>query len=81
MLSKRFFVAFLLLLLLFLGDSSALMRNPITSSPFLLDESRLLEVKVIPQADNTYVVPVVLNRNHQAAFLMDTGASYTVITL
>jgi clan AA aspartic protease (TIGR02281 family) len=38
------------------------------------------EVALLPQTDSTYVVPVVVNKNVMATFLVDTGASYTVIT-
>ncbi|HEY9687368.1 MAG TPA: TIGR02281 family clan AA aspartic protease [Coleofasciculaceae cyanobacterium] len=38
------------------------------------------EVALLPQTDSTYVVPVVVNKNVMATFLIDTGASYTVIT-
>jgi clan AA aspartic protease (TIGR02281 family) len=38
------------------------------------------EVALLPQVDNTYVVPAVVNKKFMATFLVDTGASYTVIT-
>jgi clan AA aspartic protease (TIGR02281 family) len=38
------------------------------------------EVALLPQTDNTYVVPALVNRKYMATFLIDTGASYTVIT-
>jgi len=38
------------------------------------------EVALLPQSDNTYVVPAMVNRKYMATFLIDTGASYTVIT-
>jgi clan AA aspartic protease (TIGR02281 family) len=38
------------------------------------------EVQLLPQFDNTYVVPALVNQHHAATFLVDTGASYTVIT-
>lgn len=38
------------------------------------------EVALLPQDDNTYVVPARINRKFMASFLIDTGASYTVIT-
>ncbi len=38
------------------------------------------EVALLPQSDNTYVVPAMVNRKYMATFLVDTGASYTVIT-
>lgn len=41
---------------------------------------RTTEVALLPQSDNTYVVPAVVNRKYMATFLIDTGASYTVIT-
>lgn len=40
----------------------------------------LAVVSLLPQVDNTYVVPAVVNRKFMATFLVDTGASYTVIT-
>jgi clan AA aspartic protease (TIGR02281 family) len=40
----------------------------------------LAVVSLLPQVDNTYVVPAVINRKFMATFLVDTGASYTVIT-
>jgi hypothetical protein len=45
-LSHRIFIGVSLLLLLFFGDSLALMKNPIISSSSLLDETRLLEVNL-----------------------------------
>lgn len=41
---------------------------------------RSAEVALLPQSDNTYVVPAVVNKKYMATFLIDTGASYTVIT-
>jgi aspartyl protease family protein len=38
------------------------------------------EVDLLPQSDNTYVVPALVNKKYMATFLIDTGASYTVIT-
>lgn len=38
------------------------------------------EVALLPQSDNTFVVPAVVNKKYMATFLIDTGASYTVIT-
>jgi aspartyl protease family protein len=40
----------------------------------------LAVVALVPQVDNTYVVPAVVNKKFMATFLVDTGASYTVIT-
>jgi clan AA aspartic protease (TIGR02281 family) len=40
----------------------------------------LTEVKLVPQMDNTYVVSVMVNGHYPATFLVDTGASHTVIT-
>ncbi|HEY9746027.1 MAG TPA: retropepsin-like aspartic protease [Oculatellaceae cyanobacterium] len=40
----------------------------------------LAVVSLLPQVDNTYVVPAVVNKKFMATFLVDTGASYTVIT-
>jgi clan AA aspartic protease (TIGR02281 family) len=42
--------------------------------------NRRAEVTMVPQNDNTFVVPALVNRKHMATFLVDTGASYTVIT-
>jgi aspartyl protease family protein len=41
---------------------------------------KVTEVALVPQTDNTYVVPAVINKKFMATFLVDTGASYTVIT-
>jgi clan AA aspartic protease (TIGR02281 family) len=38
------------------------------------------EVALLPQYDHTFVVPATVNRRYMATFLIDTGASYTVIT-
>ncbi len=38
------------------------------------------EITMLPQSDNTFVVPAVVNKRYMANFLVDTGASYTVIT-
>lgn len=40
----------------------------------------LTEVQLVPQTDSTYVVSAIVNARHPATFLVDTGASYTVIT-
>jgi clan AA aspartic protease (TIGR02281 family) len=50
--------------------------DPLQPSP----HKTLTEIKLVPQPDNTYVVPAVVNHRHTATFLVDTGASYTVIT-
>lgn len=50
--------------------------DPLQPSP----RKTLTEIKLVPQPDNTYVVPAVVNHHHAATFLVDTGASYTVIT-
>jgi aspartyl protease family protein len=42
--------------------------------------SQVAEVDLLPQSDNTYVVPALVNKKMMATFLIDTGASYTVIT-
>ncbi|WP_303673667.1 retropepsin-like aspartic protease family protein [Vampirovibrio chlorellavorus] len=44
------------------------------------DTRNRAEVTLLPQSDNTFVVPALVNRRHMATFLVDTGASYTVIT-
>lgn len=38
------------------------------------------EVALLPQYDHTFVVPATVNSRYLATFLIDTGASYTVIT-
>lgn len=38
------------------------------------------EVPLLPQNDHTFVVPALVNHHTTATFLIDTGASYTVIT-
>lgn len=38
------------------------------------------EITMLPQSDHTFVVPAVVNGRYMANFLVDTGASYTVIT-
>ena len=40
----------------------------------------IAEVALLPQYDHTYVVPATVNQRYLATFLIDTGASYTVIT-
>jgi clan AA aspartic protease (TIGR02281 family) len=40
----------------------------------------ITEVTLLPQYDSTYVVPAVINNKYVSTFLIDTGASYTVIT-
>jgi clan AA aspartic protease (TIGR02281 family) len=40
----------------------------------------MAEVALLPQYDHTFVVPATVNRRYLATFLIDTGASYTVIT-
>lgn len=49
---------------------------PIATSPV----KTLAVVSLVPQVDKTYVVPAVVNKRFMATFLVDTGASYTVIT-
>lgn len=55
----------------YLLASSDVFQNPVKT---------LAVVSLLPQVDNTYVVPAVVNRKYMATFLVDTGASYTVIT-
>lgn len=43
-------------------------------------DKTIAEITMLPQEDHTYVVPAVVNRRYMATFLVDTGASYTVIT-
>jgi clan AA aspartic protease (TIGR02281 family) len=65
-----------------LGDSKMLAYSAPTSN-FPQDEKSaktLTEVQLVPQTDSTYVVSAVVNTRHAATFLVDTGASYTVIT-
>lgn len=38
------------------------------------------EIMLLQQPDSTYVVPALVNKKYMATFLVDTGASYTVIT-
>lgn len=51
-------------------------------SPFKeqLKSKKITEVGLLPQYDSTYVVPAIINNKYVATFLVDTGASYTVIT-
>jgi clan AA aspartic protease (TIGR02281 family) len=79
MLFRRCISFFALLLIILLSDSSALIKPATLPTSPIFNTSRLLEVKVVPQVDNTYAVPVTLN-GKQASFLVDTGASYTVIS-
>lgn len=51
-----------------------------TALPEKETRHRVAEVAMLPQIDNTYVVPAVVNGRYMATFLVDTGASYTVIT-
>lgn len=44
------------------------------------EQRSITEVTLLPQVDSTYVVPAVINKSVMATFLVDTGASYTVIT-
>jgi len=46
----------------------------------LFDMNQYSSIKVIPQMDNTMAVPVMINKRQSSTFLIDTGASYTVIT-
>jgi clan AA aspartic protease (TIGR02281 family) len=45
-----------------------------------LNRKSIAEVALLPQYDHTFVVPATVNRRFLATFLIDTGASYTVIT-
>jgi clan AA aspartic protease (TIGR02281 family) len=38
------------------------------------------EINLLPQGDFTYAVPAIINKQLMATLLVDTGASYTVIT-
>ncbi len=40
----------------------------------------VVEIALLPQTDDTYAVPALVNKKFMATFLVDTGASYTVIT-
>jgi clan AA aspartic protease (TIGR02281 family) len=51
-----------------------------TAAPAKEASRTIAEVALLPQTDDTYVVPVLVNKNVMATFLIDTGASYTVIT-
>ncbi|WP_373531174.1 TIGR02281 family clan AA aspartic protease [Vampirovibrio sp.] len=78
----------------FFGNLASTSKNPLivsmaeeslrkiqdTDQEKSLNPSRRAEVTMLPQTDNTFVVPAVVNRKHMATFLVDTGASYTVIT-
>lgn len=41
---------------------------------------KVTEVTLLPQHDSTYVVPAIINDKYVSTFLIDTGASYTVVT-
>ncbi|MBX2860091.1 MAG: retroviral-like aspartic protease family protein [Vampirovibrio sp.] len=43
-------------------------------------QMRESEIRIMKQRSNSLAVPAVLNRKVMGTFLMDTGASYTVIT-
>lgn len=53
---------------------------PVSYTPATQGKRTTTEVKLVPQLDNTYVVPAIVNKTHLTTFLVDTGASYTVIT-
>lgn len=60
----------------------SLLKLKMDQSPALQARTakKTTEVKLLPQSDHTFVVPAVVNRKTVATFLVDTGASYTVIT-
>jgi clan AA aspartic protease (TIGR02281 family) len=70
-------------------ESFAVVKNPVYpvmsfksvyQATSLFDVNQYSSIKVIPQMDNTMAVPVVINKRQSSTFLIDTGASYTVIT-
>jgi clan AA aspartic protease (TIGR02281 family) len=70
-----------------LQNSTPLAQTPCPpSNDFESQESRgksaktFTEVKLVRQVDNTYVVSAMVNNRYPATFLVDTGASHTVIT-
>jgi clan AA aspartic protease (TIGR02281 family) len=60
------------------SDNLLASAEPVSQQPSPV--KTLAVVSLLPQADNTYVVPAVVNKWVMATFLVDTGASYTVIT-
>jgi clan AA aspartic protease (TIGR02281 family) len=48
--------------------------------PQIKSQLSRVEVELLPQVDKTLAVMAVVNRKHMATFVIDTGASYTVIT-
>jgi len=87
---SRFIVIVLILILEFYSnDCFAAVKNsfyPVISiksvyqATSVFDMNQFSAIKVIPQVDNTMAVPVLINRRQLSTFLVDTGASYTVIT-
>jgi len=81
-----------IVLVLFFGlyhQSFAVVKNPVYpiisvravyQATSLFDVNQYSSIKVIPQMDNTMAVPVMINKRQSSTFLIDTGASYTVIT-
>jgi clan AA aspartic protease (TIGR02281 family) len=56
---------------------SALQPNVSNGS---VQQDRAVEVPFMSRNDNSMAVPVLIDKKYMASFLVDTGASYTVIT-
>src|SRR4051812_29697340 len=68
----------------FSAVKSAFYQTPSIRSVYqatsIFDVNQFYSIKIIPQMDNTVAVPVLINKRQSSMFLVDTGASYTVIT-
>ncbi len=63
-----------------MARDSLLQLQTIKTVPVSSKHQATAEVALLPQYDHTFVVPATVNRQYLATFLIDTGASYTVIT-
>jgi len=63
-----------------MARDSLLQLQTAKSVPAVTKQKSSAEVALLPQYDHTYVVPATVNQRYLATFLIDTGASYTVIT-
>jgi clan AA aspartic protease (TIGR02281 family) len=63
-----------------MARDSLLQLQTVKVDPSHLKRQSTAEVALLPQYDHTFVVPATVNRRYLATFLIDTGASYTVIT-
>lgn len=61
-------------------ESLRKLQQPSNQTASHFTETRRVEIPLMEQPDNSLAVPGMINRSVMATFLVDTGATYTVIT-